>query len=273
MRPATLLRARSIWVPNGFSWTRYVQVAVGRFRPMASRSTPSAVIAAIRNVSADCADASSSRARNARTASLLNSLSGTVPRAMARRWMPSRRSARNARCSAQARSRWKRTIWRAAPTSTLLSTLGLSSARRSGHCRASADRASSDRSIRSRWSKTMRRWSSTSLLYCHVLWWISRLTPSATRCAWPSTQWAFESGSRTWAWSGAYWRISSSSMLAKKTDPPGSPWRPARPRSWWSILLLACRPVPMTYRPPSSAIRFRSPPVPPRRMSVPRPAI
>ena len=118
----------------------------------------------------------------------------------------------------------------------------------------------------------MPRWSSTSLLYCHVFRWISRLTPSATRCAWPRAG-APSSRSRTRASPGAYWRISSSSRLAKKTDPPGSPWRPARPRSWWSSLLLACRPVPMTYRPPSSAIRSRSPLVPPRRMSVPRPAI
>src|SRR5271165_318958 len=50
---------------------------------MASRSTPSAVIGAIRKVSADCADAVSSMARNARIASLLNSFSGTVPRARA----------------------------------------------------------------------------------------------------------------------------------------------------------------------------------------------
>jgi hypothetical protein len=111
------------------------------------------------------------------------------------------------------------------------------------------------------------------LLYRHVFRWISRLTPSATRCAWPSAQCAFESGIWARASSGAYWRISSSSILAKKTDPPGSPWRPARPRNWRSSLVLGCRPVPMMYKPPSAAIRFPSPPVPPRRMSVPRPAI
>ena len=260
-------------VPNGLSCTRYVQVEVGRFRPAASRLTPSAVTGAPRKVSADRAAASSSSVLKARIASLLNSFSGTVPRARARSWMPSRRSARKARCSAQARSRWNRTIWRAAPARTARSIPWLSSASRSGHRRVSADRASSPRSTWSRCCKTMRRWSSTSLLYCQVLRWISRLTPSATRCAWPSTWCAFASGSPVPASPGAYWRISSSSMLAKKTDPPGSPCRPARPRSCWSSRLLACRPVPITYRPPSSAIRSRSPPVPPRRMSVPRPAI
>src|SRR4029077_4394653 len=45
------------------------------------------------------------------------------------------------------------------------------------------------------------------------------------------------------------------------------------PRSWLSSLLLQYRPVPITYSPPSAATRPWSPPRPPSRMSVPRPAI
>ncbi len=44
-------------------------------------------------------------------------------------------------------------------------------------------------------------------------------------------------------------RIRSSSSERKKRDEPGSPWRPARPRSWLSMRRLSCRSVPMMCRP------------------------
>src|SRR5690606_30510694 len=66
----------------------------------------------------------------------------------------------------------------------------------------------------------------------------------------------------------------SSSRLTKNTEPPGSPCRPARPRSWSSTRRLSCRPHPITYSPPRAATRSRSDwSLPPSRMSTPRPAI
>ncbi|COY13414.1 Uncharacterised protein [Mycobacterium tuberculosis] len=65
--------------------------------------------------------------------------------------------------------------------------------------------------------------------------------PSATRWAWSSrlpvlglTIRPFSSvaiGSLLWSRLAA---TTSSSQLEKNTDDPGSPWRPARPRSWLS---------------------------------------
>ena len=74
---------------------------------------------------------------------------------------------------------------------------------------------------------------------------------------------------------GSRWATTtSSSQLEKNTDEPGSPWRPARPRSWLSSRSVWCRPVPMTCRPPSSATSsWSASSEPPSRMSVPRPAI
>ena len=61
--------------------------------------------------------------------------------------------------------------------------------------------------------------------------------------------------------------IRSSSKEIKKTDSPGSPCRPARPRNWLSIRRDSWRSVPMIFNPPtartSSVILI----------SVPRPAI
>ena len=47
-------------------------------------------------------------------------------------------------------------------------------------------------------------------------------------------------------------RIRSSSSDRKNRDEPGSPCRPARPRSWLSMRRLSCRSVPMMCRPPSA---------------------
>ena len=47
-------------------------------------------------------------------------------------------------------------------------------------------------------------------------------------------------------------RIKSSSSDRKNFDAPGSPWRPARPRSWLSIRLDSWRSVPIINSPPSS---------------------
>ena len=58
-----------------------------------------------------------------------------------------------------------------------------------------------------------------------------------------------------------------SSSEMKKREQPGSPCRPARPRSWLSMRRLSCRFVPITYSPPSSATPS------PSWMSVPRPAM
>ncbi len=52
--------------------------------------------------------------------------------------------------------------------------------------------------------------------------------------------------------SPANFRIRSSSSERKNRDEPGSPWRPARPRSWLSIRRLSCRSVPMMCRPPTA---------------------
>ena len=48
-------------------------------------------------------------------------------------------------------------------------------------------------------------------------------------------------------------RIRSSSSERKNREEPGSPWRPARPRSWLSIRRLSCRSVPMMCSPPTAA--------------------
>ena len=53
-------------------------------------------------------------------------------------------------------------------------------------------------------------------------------------------------------------RISSSSSETKKRDEPGSPWRPARPRSWLSMRRASWRSVPSTCSPPSSRTRRAS---------------
>ncbi|GBU22696.1 hypothetical protein R80B4_02608 [Fibrobacteres bacterium R8-0-B4] len=45
-------------------------------------------------------------------------------------------------------------------------------------------------------------------------------------------------------------RIRSSSIDRKNFDDPGSPWRPAPPRSWLSMRRLSWRSVPMMCRPP-----------------------
>ena len=81
-------------------------------------------------------------------------------------------------------------------------------------------------------------------------------------------------------------RMISSSSATKKRDWPGSPWRPARPRSWLSMRRASCLSVPMTYSPPSdttlsclfchSARTFSSLSsggLPPRMISTPRPAM
>ena len=119
-----------------------------------------------------------------------------------------------------------------------------------------------------------------SLLYRQVLRWISRLTPSATRCAWatvsraPASAVLPSSSVAPGGLASGTCRVTSSSCrLAKNTELPGSPCRPARPRSWWSSRLLPCRPAPITCSPPSAAIWPWSPATPPSRMSVPRPAI
>ena len=51
-------------------------------------------------------------------------------------------------------------------------------------------------------------------------------------------------------------RTSASGRLpatGRTGDEPGSPWRPARPRSWLSMRRLSCRSVPMMCRPPIAA--------------------
>ena len=53
-------------------------------------------------------------------------------------------------------------------------------------------------------------------------------------------------------------RTRSSSAERKKRDSPGSPWRPARPRSWLSMRRDSWRSVPMMYRPPASMTFSRS---------------
>src|SRR6266540_1349645 len=97
-------------------------------------------------------------------------------------------------------------------------------------------------------------------------------------------------------------RTRSSSAERKKRDSPGSPWRPERPRSWLSMRRDSWRSVPRMCRPPrlttsscsschcpwiSASMRARSAGsvtsfifcaamysgLPPRRMSVPRPAM
>ncbi len=62
-------------------------------------------------------------------------------------------------------------------------------------------------------------------------------------------------------------RIRSSSSETKNCDEPGSPWRPARPRSWRSTRRLSWRSVPMMARPPACLTSGVS------LMSVPRPAM
>ncbi len=47
-------------------------------------------------------------------------------------------------------------------------------------------------------------------------------------------------------------RMRSSSSERKKRDSPGSPWRPARPRSWLSMRRDSWRSVPRMKRPPAS---------------------
>ena len=49
--------------------------------------------------------------------------------------------------------------------------------------------------------------------------------------------------------------IRSSPNETKKRELPGSPWRPARPRSWLSMRRASCRSVPMMCRPPTSTTR------------------
>src|SRR4029450_8461742 len=48
-------------------------------------------------------------------------------------------------------------------------------------------------------------------------------------------------------------RTRSSSAERKKRDSPGSPWRPARPRSWLSIRRDSWRSAPQMDRPAASA--------------------
>ena len=62
-------------------------------------------------------------------------------------------------------------------------------------------------------------------------------------------------------------RMRLSSREMKKTDEPGSPWRPARPRSWRSTRRLSWRSVPMMANPPALRTSGES------LMSVPRPAM
>ena len=52
--------------------------------------------------------------------------------------------------------------------------------------------------------------------------------------------------------SDAKMRIRSSSRDRKKREEPGSPWRPARPRSWLSMRRDSCRSVPRMCRPPAA---------------------
>ena len=62
-------------------------------------------------------------------------------------------------------------------------------------------------------------------------------------------------------------RIKSSSRETKKTDDPGSPCRPARPRSCLSTRRDSCRSVPIIAKPPALRTSGAS------LISVPRPAI
>jgi hypothetical protein len=84
-------------------------------------------------------------------------------------------------------------------------------------------------------------------VYRQVLRWISSCTPSDTFCAWSTNRLVVgsvsrpssssSSGSAPAVASGAYWMTWSSDRLANMIEPPGSPCRPDRPRSWSSSLL------------------------------------
>ena len=52
--------------------------------------------------------------------------------------------------------------------------------------------------------------------------------------------------------SEAKMRMRSSSSERKKIEEPGSPWRPARPRSWLSMRRASWRSVPTMWRPPTA---------------------
>ena len=58
--------------------------------------------------------------------------------------------------------------------------------------------------------------------------------------------------SRVLTHSRAKMRMRSSSRERKKREAPGSPWRPARPRSWLSTRRDSWRSVPRMCRPPAS---------------------
>ena len=107
------------------------------------------------------------------------------------------------------------------------------------------------------------------------------MVASVTRCA-RSMNWyarlsrtrPSSSGSTLSVSPAAPSEITGSSSETKNTDEPGSPWRPARPRNWLSSRSVRCLPRPMTHRPPRSTTASRlDSSAPPRRMSVPRPAI
>ena len=168
------------------------------------------------------------------------------------------------------------------PASASSPTSSDTSAYRSGLRSASNRAAASVPTSSARRAASSWRCRSTSTLYRHVLRWISKVIPSATR--WACSTARLTAGSctrpfghtlRSAGTSSAACRVTrSSSTLTKNTEPPGSPCRPALPRSWSSTRRLSCRPLPITYSPPRSATRSRpASSRPPSRMSIPRPAI
>ena len=127
----------------------------------------------------------------------------------------------------------------------------------------------------------MSRWSARSLLYFQVWEWISSSWPSVTRwqCSIQSRI-RFDSmlpsaaGRAVTSSPAPPTTTTSSSRETKNSASPGSPCRPARPRSWLSSRAVRCREVPITASPPSfttASWSFSS--APPSLMSVPRPAI
>ncbi len=131
-RRATLRGARSMSVPNGLSCTRYVQVEVGRFRPMASEV----------NVYAVGGDGGAPEGLGGPRRRLLEQGAERADRFLGelvqRDGPPGQGAQLDALAevgeegrsrSAQARSRWNRVIWRAASARTAQSIPWLSSAR------------------------------------------------------------------------------------------------------------------------------------------------
>ncbi len=159
-----------------------------------------------------------------------------------------------------------------------------------------------------RWSYTTVRWSLATSSYSSSCLRMSKLRPSTLRCDFSmaldtmrcSMASPFSIPSfciKPLIRSGAKIRSKLSSNDKKKREEPGSPWRPARPRSWLSIRRDSWRSVPMMWSPPAartkswricqsalascfSASVTLSPKaanstsnLPPKPMSVPRPAM